>query len=705
MNKKIIYFAIFCLFWANCPIYAAEVYLAHTRAELVSEYKTLKPGMNFLVGLRMRMDPEWHVYWKNPGDSGLPPKITWQLPEGFSAGEIQWPYPKRINIEHLTVYGYEDEVLFFIPFKIGEEAAVGDAVLKARADWLACKVDCIPAQAELSLALPVQEGPPQPDLTRTKDFQKTVEKLPLSAQTELISAYGGDDQFILRINIPSVSDADDIYFFPDKDNWIQHAAQQNLTKKNWDLYLAVPKSNLLKKNPERLSGVIVAQEKGFLKTARAFSFDAGLQEGLPAEYAKPSVISGRPLSLWAACLFAFLGGLILNLMPCVLPVLTIKILALIEEGASRPGQRRRNGIIFTLGVMVSFWILAGLLAALKLSGQKIGWGFQFQSPYFVAGMAQLFFLLALNLMGIFEIGASLTRLGNIKNNFRGDVAHFLSGVLAAVVATPCTAPFMGVAVGYALAQSLAQIFLVFTCLALGMAFPFLVLVCFPGALKFIPKPGAWMVILKIAFGFVLMVCVIWLVWVLGMQKGLEAVIALLAGFLFAAMGAWGYWYLQGKTTQKAAAQKILALSLIILGWLVSFYWAKALSPISRPMAAQGEENLPWQDFSGELLAKLRREEKPVLVDFTAAWCLTCQVNERLVFRSKDVIAKLESKGIILLKADWTNRSEEITRALAAFGRSSIPLYVLYSSDSKTEPLILPEIITPSIMLEALEKTR
>ncbi|MGD8778077.1 MAG: thioredoxin family protein [Ignavibacteria bacterium] len=410
-------------------------------------------------------------------------------------------------------------------------------------------------------------------------------------------------------------------------------------------------------------------------------------------------LSGESITVFAAIAFAFLGGIILNLMPCVLPVLSLKIMGIIEQAGEAPREKLKHGLLFTFGVLVSFWILAGLLLVLRAGGEQLGWGFQLQSPGFVIVLSIFLFLFGLSMFGVFEIGTTLTAVGQGKKNRSAYMGSFTSGVLATVVATPCTAPFMGSALGFALSQPAYVSLLVFTILGLGMAAPYLVLTSIPKLLRFIPKPGAWMETMKQFMGFLLMATVLWLLWVLSLQTGSEGVIILLASLILISISGWiyGRWGNIAKEIKVRRTAQVAAALILIVALSFSLKNIEAKTSETTGIYIQG--TIEWQQFSPELVEELRLENKPVFIDFTAAWCLSCQVNEEVAFGSEEVQKAFAEKGIVTLKADWTNKDETITKALAEFGRNSVPLYVYYAPGEEVK--ILPEIITAGIVLEYL----
>lgn len=674
----------------------------HTRAQLISEVESIQPGGVFYTALHLQMDPHWHTYWQNPGDSGIPTTLRWDLPEGFQAGSIEWMYPSRFEMPPLTVYGYEDEVFLLVRLQAPADLVPGSqAELRVRADWLECELICIPAHANLTLTLPVAASVPAVSKEWAGAFAHARASLPLVSDSWKVSAQTDSENLLLRI-VPESGASErfrELYFFPKRDDLIDHAAEQHFVQTEKGLELLIKRSNLLAAAPDQLEGVLVGTP-GW----RGQDSERALAVDVPLEAAgAPLALSASPLKLtWAAALFfAFAGGLILNLMPCVFPVLSLKITHFVEEASHDPQRVWRQGLVFTFGVLVSFWILAGVLMFLKEAGHQIGWGFQLQSPVFLLILISVFWMLALNLFGFYEIGAAMTRVGQYTIHKHGLGGAFLSGVLATVVATPCTAPFMGAALGFALTQPAAIALGVFTALGAGMALPYLLLSLFPPLLSRLPRPGLWMIRLKKFMGLLLAATVAWLGWVLFLQTGIKTIAAacLMLLILFAVAYLYGR-YFQSKSLRWSFPLGMLMLAAVLLSLLTSM-------GISRYehgqdlFQKQRLYNLDWKDFSPELVDELRASGQPFFVDFTAAWCLSCQVNERLVFGSGKVREEIQSLGIVLVKADWTYYSPEITQALAAFGRSSIPFYVLYVPGR--EPVVLPEILTPGVFLKSLQE--
>ena len=657
----------------------------HLHVQLVTPDDQLYPGGNNLVGLYFKLEPGWHIYWKNAGDSGEPPHIHWTLPEGVAAGPIQFPAPKRLPLGPLMDFGYDNEVLFSIKLHVDPTVKDGKAALDAKVDWLVCREVCIPGKAELETTLQLSAGQPPVisgsglDEELIKRFANTLPQ----PQPASFSAAFQPTKEGFRLGVETGQRESTATFFPAEQDILDNPAPQKFTATAKGLILELKKDANLAANPAQLKGVLE------LSGGRAFEITA-----------LPGTVAAAPSFSWLLLLrasgLAFIGGLLLNLMPCVFPVLFLKGLALVNSGSEERHKLRAHGMVYTAGILVSFWVLVGVLLGLRAAGAALGWGFQFQSPVFLALMAGLLFFLGLSLAGQFEIGLTLTSAGGALAAKHGYTGSFFTGVLAVVVTTPCTAPFMGAAVGYALAQSAAVTFAVFTALALGLAAPYFALTLHPTWTRLLPKPGAWMEVLRQAVSVPIFATVIWLAWVLAGAYGTGALLALLISFLLLAVAGWflGRW--PGKRWAAVIAALIL-VGVVALSILAPKKLIVATETLNTPKI----DGL-WQPWSDAAVSRSLASGQPVFVDFTASWCLSCQVNERIALGRPEVIQAFQSKNVVLMKADWTRHDEDITQALAALGRSGVPAYALYVP-GESEPELLPEALTPGIVTDALNK--
>lgn len=673
MNRTV-FFLAFLLFAANAR--GQAVRKPHIEVELVSAQRAVQSGQTLLVALRMKMEKGWHVYWRNPGDSGEPTRLDWDLPKGMEAGPILWPAPKRISVPPLVNFGYEGEV--FLLTEILPGAATGkNAQLIAEASWLVCQEECIPGQATLSLELPWTQTPPAPSewAKRMEAVRATIptSSPKWSAETKV----AGEKLFLtLRGKTTGFEGAD---FYPYSETLIQHATAPRISVGQDTVTFELLRSPYAENpNPtaEDWPGVVV------------FAGSGGAIEVMPA----PTAPGWG--GFWEALLLAFLGGAILNLMPCVFPVLCLKVLSFAQLGGNQRRKATHHSVAYTVGILVSFWALAGTLIALRTGGQFLGWGFQLQSPYFVAALSFLLVGLALNLFGVFEIGGAMMGVGQKWAGKESTAGAFFSGVLATVVATPCTAPFMGTAMGYALSQPAIVALSVFTSLGLGLASPYVLFSVFPALTTRLPSPGMWMVIFKQFMAFPLLLTAWWLLSVLALQSDPHTVFQLLLALIGFSLGLW-IWGLQ---TKRRGLRIVLAVATIAL----SLAWAHTeLRRAPAPGTAKSAATDGWEVYSESALISARQTGRPVFIDFTAAWCISCQVNERVALSVESVKKRFKEKGVILFKADWTNQDEAIARKLESYGRNGVPLYILYPPGEKSEPRILPQILTPDIVISAL----
>ena len=660
---------------------------AHTQTDLIAETTAVTPAHPFWVAARMKMDPHWHTYWVNYGDTGEPTKIDWELPPGWTAGPIQWPTPQRLPIGNLMNYGYEDTALLLVQLTPPANLPTGSSItVRAKITWLECADVCVPGAGEVSLTLPVTADAPTSDAQNKPLIDAAQAALPRPSDSFNISAWRQGDKLFLGLEAkpgantpPNIPEA---YFFSE-DSQTQAAALQILhrTKNGWVLELA--RISSAPSAAATLPGVLTL---GGSDTS-ALAINPPLLATAPDAFAD---FSGGTLQsgLLAILFLGFFGGLILNIMPCVFPVLGIKVLGFIKQAGAERRQIVMHGLTFTAGVLVSMWTLVGLLQSLRAAGAQLGWGFQLQEPAFVLGLAVFFLLFALSLSGVFEVGGSLIGVGSNLTGRAGLVGSFSQGVLAVVVATPCTAPLLAPALGAAFTLPPAQAFLTFTAIALGLASPYLVLSLFPGLAHRLPRPGAWMETFKQFMAFPLYATVGFLLYTLAGQVSAERFLNILFALVAIAMAAWVY----GRWATPAASPKgrrsaILAALLIFLPSAAWAFWPT--------------QELNWETWSPARVTELQKQGRPIYVDFTARWCATCQLNKEIVFHSSRVLEAIDTRHVALLRADWTARDPAITAELARFGHSAVPFDLLYLPGNNT-PVELPSVLTPDIVLSALE---
>lgn len=684
--------ALLALF-ANLPALAAANATGgsdEVRLRLLSSHQVVQPGQAVQLLLEQTIAPHWHSYWLNPGDSGQATRIDWVLPAGAEAGAIQWPAPQRFSLGPVSNYGYADRVTLISEIRLPADLQAGQSVaIRAQVSWLVCKDICIPQEAELSLALPVAvAGEAQPAPAAQALLTEARASLPQPAPWPLGLARSGQS---LHLSWPANGPQDKAEFFAAEWGHVQHSAAQTLSRDGalWRLTLPVGEAPPAAGKP--MSGVLVL---GSGATRKAYQVEADVAVDAPPADSQPG------LSLLPALLLALAGGLILNLMPCVFPVLAIKALALLTQARDQPAQARRHGLAYTGGVLASFALLAALLVALKAAGAEVGWGFQFQSPLFVGVVAWLLFGLGLSLSGLLQIGAGIAGLGSRLADKPGYAGSFFSGVLAAVVATPCTAPFMGAAMAYGLGQPGPVLLAVLLSLGLGLALPYLLLSHWPALQARLPRPGAWMETLKQGFAFPMYGAAIWLVWVLAQQSGPAGVLLSLSGMGLLALAAW----LHGiSAAARSSNWRRLGngAALLSLGLLLGL--ASALQTLTPSTDGQAiEQSAGYEAYSPERLSELRAQGKPVFVNLTAAWCISCLVNEKVALSQPSVRAAFESRGIHYLKGDWTRKDPRISALLAEHGRSGVPLYLYYPPGRSSAPELLPQLLTPGLVLQALD---
>ena len=676
------------------------------RVELVSEADAITAGQPFQVAVCLQIQEHWHSYWKNPGDAGLPTDVTWDLPAGFDVGEMHWPAPTRFEDDMGIGYGYKDRVCFFAEIVPPKDLPAGTvADIRAEVRWMACGESCIPGLTDVSMSLPVSDVAAY-NPSWGEQVAQFAEALP--GENPALEMIEEDERVVFVFEredgAPVVEEA---YFFVEDPGAVDPASKQTLTRSGGKYVLAVDKANIAPAG-EPLRGVLVlagtdsrsisAWEVGSKETSSAISTAVGGAAGtVPAE--------GSDLTFGLAILMALAGGLILNLMPCVLPVISFKVMGFVKIAGEDRREIFKHSFAFFAGVLISFWVLASALLALRSYGELVGWGFQLQEPLFVGILAAILVVFAMSLFGVFELGAGVSAWagsGKLQQKGRdsgGIVSSFMSGVLATAVATPCTGPFLGTTLGFAVTLSNAAAMVIFTAMGVGMALPYLLLGIFPSLLRFLPKPGPWMMTFKEVMGFIITATVLWLVWVFGALTGTQGMFLLLVAFTVATVASWiyGRWGTAATKKGKRRLATVVAAALLV----VSF---TQVVSASRMVETGGDvashDGMDWQPFSMDRVEEYGAEGVPVFIDFTAKWCLICQAN-KAVLHSDSVATKFREKGVVTMTADWTRSDPEITKALRKFGRNGVPLYVLYDPSSG-DPVVFPQVLTPEALISSLE---
>jgi len=719
-----------------CCLVPGALNAAHTQARLILSATTVKPGEIVTAGVQLKMDPGWHTYWKNPGSSGSATTITWQLPTGVTAGEIQWPVPEKLAPPKedaagnplpgqfdfdFTTYIYHDEVILLVPLTLAPDLKAGSLDIKATVEWLECEKLCLPGDAKVAATLTVgSEAKPSADAALVDSWRTKLPKPAdgLSASANWEKAVSGNSRPLI-VEWSATAKVIEPDFFPDAyDEFEVQPETEVLSASPGKVRLRKLVKKLQGDWPKEVSGLLV-QKSG----SELLGFDARLQ--LVASRggdstAVPAVEVGRPsttgqASLWQMLLYAFIGGMILNIMPCVLPVIALKILGFVSQAKDEPRRVRKLGLIYAVGVLASFLALAGIVIAAKAAGQKAGWGMQFSNPQFIVALTVLVTLVALNLFGVFEVTLSGRVMGAADGlaSKHGVAGAFFNGVLATVLATPCTAPFLGVALGFAFVQPTPIIVLMFLTVGLGLAAPYIVLSWHPTWLKFLPKPGVWMENFKIAMGFPMLATAVWLLSLTttfyGERSWWLGIFLVLVG-----TAAWVF----GAFVQRGQKRRALAGIIVVLLLAAGYVWAldgnlQWRSPVTEARAStsltHAPEGYPWQPWSREAVAKAQAEGRPVIVDFTAKWCVTCNATVKPALQRAEVIEKLKSMNAAALLADNTTFPPAIAEELARFNRAGVPLVLVYSRDPTKPPLVLPEPLSPSpahyakTILKALEK--
>lgn len=687
------------------------------RSELVAHApQGVAAGRTVWVGLQLTHAPEWHTYWKNPGDSGLPTELQWTLPAGVTAGDVAWPTPHKFPLGNLANYGYENTVLLPVPLTIDPTFQGPSLQIGLQATWPACRKECIPEEASLSLSIPTDGS----TAMHAVSFEQAQAAVPTDQAVATSALMPEADALVVRMDgLPAAWQGQTLEFFPETPALIEPGAPWTQAWNGAQWTARIPLSGQRSASPEQVPVVVALAQRNHASTAGvrqvmavqgawpalaalpgATEVPAALTAALEANAAQataPLPPATSALALGAALIGALLGGLILNLMPCVFPVLAIKVLAFARHGEDRT-VHRRNGLAYTAGVVLSFMALGGLLLALRSAGEAIGWGFQLQDPAVVAILATLFTLIGLNLVGLFEFGQMLP--GNLAAyQARHPTADaFLTGVLAVAVASPCTAPFMGASLGLAVSLPPWQALSVFALLGLGMALPYLLASWWPAVARLLPRPGPWMATFRHLMAFPMFATVVWLLWVLGQQTGIDGVAALLMLLVTLALVVWA-WGLQGKS--RLVLGGVAIASLIWLG-LTLGPRVTEMPPATPAVAAAGQAGVgTWEPWSAERQAALLAQGRPVFVDFTAAWCVTCQFNKRTTLSNDALLSEMAERQVVLLRADWTRRDPAVTAALAALGRNGVPVYALHTQGKA--PIVMSEVLSADEVRAALKQ--
>jgi thiol:disulfide interchange protein len=682
------------------PIASSE----HVEAQLVAETEHAVPGESLWLALRLDHMENWHTYWMNPGDAGKPTEITWQLPEGLEAGEIVWPVPERFELPaDLVDFGYTEEIFLLTEVSIPANYSATSLQISAEAQWLECEDICIPGGASVSLDIPVSSnGQTVADSRWTQGFDSVRKNLPREdiVLDSMFSISGEEINLLVQATESIFENAESITFIPDTHRILDYISDQNITTQLSSLQLnQKAHSRALREPPARMGGLlIVGQADGSIATYQIEAEPEGVtMAALDGLVPVTSGNSRSDMGLFTVFLFAMFGGLILNLMPCVFPVLSLKVMSLASNSGGPIREQRLHGVAYAAGVILSFLTLAGVLLSLQAGGALIGWGFQLQSPWFVAALVFLFFLMGLAMSGVVEIGTGIMGVGSELADKDGYSGSFFTGVLASVVASPCTAPFMGAALGFAFTQTLPVALTVFVALGLGMSLPFLLISFIPALANMLPRPGHWMLTFRQFLAFPLYATAVWLLWVLGRQTGVDAMALVTFSCVLIGVAAWLY------QRQSQSNWRYLEVALIV-GCIVSVITVLNSSMLQTQQAtaavADGES---YEAYSDARLAELRENGQAVFVNMTATWCITCLVNERVALSSDTVEEAMADKQVTYLKGDWTNNDPAITAVLKRYETSGVPLYLMFPADPNMPAEVLPQLLTEGIILDALER--
>lgn len=643
------------------------------KVEVTADHKKVTAGQDFIVLVKFKLEPKWHVYWKNPGATGVAPTIEWKLPKGVSVKKMEWSTPEKFNLDGIETYGYSDSASLLVTLHVDENLTkLSPLDILGDVQWVACSDEtCLPGLEEIQLSLEMGSAPKQ-DIESKAKMEEAKASVP--QKVGVIKTVKKDNLFYLSSDEIAMNEKEPAQFFP--ETGIDKSSEPSVDEANHQITIESSSPNL--------KGVLVMGENAYDIDVTSDPYQEVLNFGI-------------------ALLFAILGGLILNLMPCVLPVVSLKMMSFMKMAKESRLELMKQGFLFTAGVLVSFWVLAGILILLQLSGEAVGWGFQLQEPLFIATLAMLFSLMALSLFGVFELGTSVAAwAGNFTHSPKErsqSLASFTSGIFATIVATPCTGPFMGSALGYALTQPIYVSFAIFTALGIGMSLPYILVGIFPSLIRWLPKPGAWMETFKQFLGFLMLATVIWLLWVYVSQTSLEALFLMLGALLLLSLGAWVFGRFASPSRKKNIRRIGTALALIAL---IGSFELGYLGTVNGENSHTVETtDLAWEPFSEARIEELRAQNIPVIVDFTAKWCLICQANH-VILNQESVAAKMDEKKVVRMKADWTKRDPAITAALKKHGRNGVPLYLFYSGEKEADPIVLPQVLTADHLIRTFD---
>ena len=696
---------------------SAVVSTPQVRAELVAHAPDgVQTGKTFWLGLQLQHAREWHTYWRNPGDSGLPTQLEFTLPPGLEVGPVIWPLPQKLSAGTLTNYGFDGDALLAVAVKVTPAYRApmhGQLPVQLHANWLVCRLECIPQEADLALQLPANTSFAPHATSFTALFKQQATKLNTRQQAV---QFDGDFLLAKVEGLPASWAGQKLSIYPNEPELLESATDQHaLAEQSWQgttWSARFPVSTARNESPAQISWLLVSENGGESRqgvelvlpvsgawpSPKAQAF-ATAPANKVATTATPANSDSSALGFLLALAGALLGGLILNAMPCVLPILAIKLLGFTQHSTSKH-TRRMAGVAYTVGVVASFLALGGAVLLLRAMGEQLGWGFQLQTPAVVAALAVLFTLIALNLWDVFSLGHVLPASLAALQSRHPVVDALLSGVLAVAVASPCTAPFMGASLGVAMTMPAWQALSVFACMGLGLASPFLLASWVPAVAHALPKPGMWMVTLRHALAFPMLATVVWLLWVFGLQTSVTQAMLLLGGLLLVAVTVWASRF------RTALARVVQVVGLVAIGWVgleVHTNTNAAPQETQAPSATAStttKASDPWQNWSAEAVQAELAQGHAVFVDFTAAWCVTCQINKQTTLNQADVLAGFAAKQVRLMRADWTRRDPAISRALAELGRSGVPVYVLYAPNRA--PRVLSELLSAAQVREALD---